>query len=247
VGQRLGIYDPGDLDHGAIDAVLRGLEERSDPDACFEALKRLVAYWHGPMSPADGMKADELKREMPRALRRWFEYAGRRPGILSGQNFLLGPAEIEDVEDDPRLIVFYVECQRCYEWATARTGEDPDVLGRNDSREPWQSEGTTVSQFLIQVCLFEAVFLAPYGATHSWIDEAVVTRLMAHLKPLPFAPWRWLESSRFYHGQGAFAFISGNGEDSGRRGASVWLAAKTEASLRFLDAFPDVEWDTRSF
>jgi hypothetical protein len=247
VGTRLGAYGPGGLDHTEVDAAVARLDEHADTDAWFDALKALVAYWHGRPSAADGFGAEDLARPMPASLRRWFAYAGRREGVMSGQNFLLAPHDIKDVDDDPRLILFYVENQSCYLWATERAGVDPEVFGRGDASAPWQPEGTRLSQFLVQACLFEAISChAPFGADVGGLDESTAQQVLASMRRLPFPGWLWLGESHFYYGSGAFAHVVVAGRPDGRR-FGLSLGAKTDGALAFLKQFDNLTWDRRSF
>ena len=116
----LGGLRPGDLDHAAVDAALARLRRPANVEVRLEVLRRVVAYWHGPIRPEDGF--DEAGLEgvvVPYPLRWWYKWAGRRPEVMSGQNHLLAPDRL-GAEDG--LLVFYAENQWCYQWGTAPEG-----------------------------------------------------------------------------------------------------------------------------
>ena len=178
---------------------------------------------------------------MPYPLRWWYRLAGRRKEIMSGQNWLLQPDQLK-IKDG--LFLFYGENQWCYEWATQPTGDDPPVYGRYNSTDPWQPEGMLLSEFLIQVCLFEAVMChTKYGASSAWIDADTMEEIARDdFGPLPIAPWGWCRM-HFWAGKGAFAFVADNGEHEGKYYYGAWFGAKTEHPLAFLKPFVSDEWE----
>ena len=180
---------------------------------------------------------------MPSVLKRWYGWAGRRKEIMSGQNFLKEPQGLK-LLDDGRLL-FYVENQGVYLWSTSADGTDPPVYGRfNEEGIPWTEEGVTFSEFLIGVCLFEAIMQAPYGASAAWATKETVTKIVAVLPPLALTPWRWpSDTSRFFGHNGAFMFVAPNGEAH----YSIWVGATTEAPLQFMKEVTDESWEYVSF
>ena len=233
-------FDPGTLDHGAVDSHLARLGATNDVHERLEILRKVVEYWHGSMGNDDGfdgVETDELRLPFP--LRWWYEFAGRRKEIM-GQYQLLGPTELRD---ENGLLVFYGENQWCYEWATEREGSDPPVFGRESDCDPFQREGLVLSEHLILACLFEAVMChSPYGAAASWLDEDVLREIEKHVPPIGVNPWGWL-STRLYAKGGAFMIAMDNGESEGKQGYSVWLGAKTEHPLQFLKPYVDEAWE----
>ncbi len=205
-------------------------------------LEKLVAYWHGQIRLEDGFSEKELNGlAIPYPLRWWYRRAGRRKKILSGQNLLLEPHKL--LVRDGRL-VFYGENQWCYEWATLFDGEDPPVFGREAITDPWEPEGIVLSEHLILACLFEATMChSPYGASASWLGEAVVNQIIEHIPPIAINPWRWNGSTRLYAKGGAFMFTMFNGEIDGEAVYSVWTGAKSEQPLQFLKPLIDKSWE----
>jgi hypothetical protein len=238
----LGGLKIGNLDHSAIDAALDRLREPTTIEDRLWVLERLVTYWHGEIQPEDGYSEEELKGlAIPDPLRWWYRRAGRRQKILSGQNLLLAPDKLL-IRD--KLLVFYGENQWCYEWGTVFHGEDPPVFGRESSTDPWEQEGIVLSEHLILACLFEATMChSPYGASASWLREAVLSRIIEHIPPIAINPWRWGGSGRFYAKGGAFMYTMPNGEIDGEQGYSVCVGAQTEHPLHFLKPFIDKDWE----
>jgi hypothetical protein len=146
------------------------------------------------------------------------------------------------VRDD--LLVFYGENQWCYEWGTLFEGEDPPVFGRESSTDPWEPEGIVLTKHLILACLFEATTChSTYGASASWLSEAVLSRIIEHIPPVAIKPWRWGGSARFYAKGGAFMFTMQNGQIDDEQSYSVWVGAKTEHPLQFIKPFIDNGWE----
>jgi hypothetical protein len=232
---------PESADPSAVDRALVQLQSPTTADARFSILQTLVEYWHGPIGPEDGLAEETLALfPMPALLRRWYRWAGRRSDILSGQNFLLVPERIE-IEDE--RLLFYVENQWCYAWATLPEGDDPPVFGRVDNAGPWQAEGVALSEHLIHACLFEAMFHAPYSADAAWLDEGTLKKIVTIIPQLAVPPWRWNGPTQFYAKGGAFMVSMANGDIDGKNGYSVWIGAKTQEPLLFLKPYLDEGWE----
>lgn len=109
-----------------IDQPLGRLPEPTTVRERLSILQELVQFWHGPIRPGDGIDDGELAGiAMPQVLHWWYRWAGKRDEILSGQNILREPREIE-VRDG--LLEFYVENQYVYQWGTLPDGDDPPSL-----------------------------------------------------------------------------------------------------------------------
>ena len=228
----------------ALDDALHRLGRHSTVDQRLAVLRQLIEYWDGPIGPASGYSAEELKGiQMPLPLRWWFKTAGHRQGLMSGQNLLLAPDELR-LDDDGRLL-FYIENQGVYLWSTTLIGDDPPVWGRvNEGHIPWSVEGMTLSEFLIGACLFQTVIGAPFGASAACADQCTLDRITAEIPPLPIVPWRWpANPSRFYAKNGAFMFVSPNFDNHGNEAFSIWVSAKTRQPLSFLKQIVDKEWE----
>jgi len=256
IWEEIGGFKTGDTDHAAVDAALDRLRDQTTTQDRREVLQRLVEYWHGAIGPNEGYLEDELRDfQMPTTLRWWYRWAGRRPEIMSGQNFLLTPTKEGQHRQrmvDDRLL-FYVENQWVYQWVTMPEGDDPPVLGRCKGDDRWESQRMTVSDHLILACLFEAIMChSKYGASAAWLDERKLKKISATMAPVAISPWRWPDDSRppghtrFFARNGAFMFAMGHGTLNGRPGYSVWLGAKTEQPLQLLQTFLDKDWEYMS-
>jgi hypothetical protein len=238
----LGEYDPGDTDPTELDRSLESLATAPTAAERLAVLDRVVAYWHRPIAPGDGYDEGGLAGlRLPGPLRWWFRRAGRRAEVMSGQNRLLKPDEMQ-MRDG--LLVFYGENQWCYEWATRVEGDDPPVFGREGESDPWRPEGVRLSEHLILAALFEAVMChSRYGASASWLPQAELDEIVRHVPALTVGPWRWGGEFRFYARGGAFLFTAPNGEVDGSLGYSVWIGAKTGHPLAFLKPLVDESWE----
>ena len=238
----IGGFSPGDLDHASIDAALDRLSYPLSTEERLWVLQQLVAYWHRPISPEDGLREQELQGlAMPHPLRWWYRWAGCRSDIMSGQNFLLAPGQLT-IKDG--LLEFYVENQYCYQWGTQIGGDDPPVFGRMKTTKQWEPEGTVLSEHLILACLFEATMChSHYGASASWLEQSVLDKIIEHIPPISVNPWKWGGSAQFYAKGGSTMYTMPNGEIDGKQGYSVWIGAKTEHPLRLVKPFIDKDWE----
>jgi hypothetical protein len=189
-----------------LTSIDRALDKLRGPTTVQErlgVLQELVQFWHGPIGPGDGIADGEVVGiAMPQPLRWWYRWAGKRDEILSGQNILREPRELE-VEDG--LLCFYLENQGVYEWGTLPDGDDPPVFGRysdanpwegrQDNSLPWKPENLRLSEHLILACLFEAVFChAEYSASAAWLDERTLAEISKTIPPIAIGPWGWFDS-----------------------------------------------------
>jgi hypothetical protein len=229
----------------ALDQSLHDLTSSSSVNERLAILRQLAEYWHGPISPDAGLAEEELQsKQLPYPLRWWYQLAGRRESMLSGQNKLLGPDELE-LDQDGRLL-FYVENQGVYLWSTLPEGNDPPVWGiLNEGDNQWIEEGMPLSEFLIGACLFEAIMQAPFGASAACADKSTLDKIIAELRPLSLVPWRWpWYPSKFFGRDGAFMFVAPNDDNFGNKGFSIWIGAKTEQPLTFLKPIVDKQtWE----
>jgi len=174
-------------------------------------------------------------------LRWWYRWAGKRDEILSGQNFLREPREI-DIRDG--FLRFYDENQGVYEWATLLHGEDPPVVGRLDDCDSWTAENLRLSEHLILACLFEAIFChAKYSASVAWLAERKLAEIIKTIPPIAIGAWGWFDS-KFFARRGAFMCAGVNDVVDGEKHYSVWIGAKTRKPLQFLKSHVDESWES---
>ncbi len=202
--------------------------------------------------------AEQLRRLPPAAAVGWFLYArhgipalpppaqpspipsllgqllalGRiHPAICSRQNRLIDPVEVDD-----GLLCFYVENQSVYRWAYQPDGPDPVVVGQSHDGDGWAAERQRLSGFLLQVCLFEAVFSAPYSASAAWLppEELAAVLELGRLRPV-LTPWRWPTWPTLFHASDeAIAVTSTRHTGAGTVGADVMVAAQRLEPLAYL-------------
>lgn len=232
-----------------LDSALNCIGDNSDTQTRLNLLKMLAEHFHSPIKPSDGISDDELNQwNLPEPLRWWYRLAGRRSEILSNQNHLLRPdKESPDGSRivDNKRILFCSENQGVYLWSVSWDGNDPPVWGQfNELDVPWTEEGMPLSEFLIELCLFEFIMQAPYGASVSWIDQNGLSKLTAKLPELSLAPWHWPAfPNRFYYHKGAFMIATPNDDLDDEKHFSVWIGAKSAAAVSFLKDFVDDTWD----
>jgi hypothetical protein len=162
---------------------------------------RFIELAFGPHLPEFGYLPSELAGiEMPAALRRFYQYAGRRPGLFR-QNSLRTPGMLSREAD---RVVFFDENQSVFEWATEVAGDDPAVWSREPGSHPeahpeleipdgpWVPEAAPLSSFLLQALLCEYTFgaaPATAGDNGNPIPPAELERVLAQLTEVPHGPW----------------------------------------------------------
>lgn len=184
---------------------------------------------------------------IPRPLRDWFELTSRWTAPVTTQNRVLSSPR-----PDQGKLVFWVENQGAWLWATTTDVDDPPVFDReNVDGQPWQRTGVPLSTFLLHVTVFEAIMGAPYGASACWVSPAQLAEILAPLRPLPMPDWRWPAAGhRLYAADGLLAFGGPNpgpgetAETAAMR--EVWLAADDPQRLVYLTEIVGVEWDAFS-
>lgn len=182
-----------------------GLGTTSTTDERIAAMRVFLERWFGlPDAPP-------LATGGPRALRTLRGIAGASE--VCAQNRL-----VEPVLEEGKL-VFYVENQHVCSWATEPEGDDPPVYTRqNDFRAKWEREAASLSEFLLQMLLVEAVFGAPFYASDVAIADP--KPVLRRLRPLPLAAWE-STGTRFHAASGVIAFTQPNGD-----GVDVWLGVR---------------------
>jgi hypothetical protein len=150
-----------------------------------EAVDWFLNAWHGiPALPSSPQPSP-----IPALLGQLLVLGRTHPTICGRQNRLIDPVEVDD-----GLWCFYVENQSAYRWAYQPAEHDPVVVGQYLDEGGWVAEQQRLSGFLLQVCLFEAVFSAPYSASAAWLppEELAAVLELGRLRPL-LTPWRWSE------------------------------------------------------
>jgi hypothetical protein len=210
------------------------------------SVRRFLVQWHGEREPGNGLPAAQLERiSLPEPLRDFYEFAGRWPVVMdeNGPIRLLPPTELVSEEGK---VIYCVENQGVYLWSTSPEGEDPPVWGRFDEAgEQWVEEEEPLSRCLLQSIIFQAVLLAPEGASVAWLESSELERVLRPLRALPLGNWRWpAYPTRFYAGEcGVLAVSCPNRGPEGGGQVSLWIGAQDQAALAYLDEFVDRSWE----
>jgi hypothetical protein len=202
------------------------------------ATRHFLTEWHGQHRPDYGSPPEEIGRRVPAPLRDFYEFAGRWPNVVV-QNRLLAPGEVERTG---RRLIFYIENQGVYAWATELEGTDPRVWGTWNNE--WYPEEEPLSRFLLQIVLFEAAFGAPGGAAAAWLDPKAHEALVSRLVALPLGAWRWPDyPTRFYARDDVVAVICPNRAPDSTDFVSVTVGARNAEALAFLEDLVDRSWE----
>jgi hypothetical protein len=207
-------------------AVQRG------PDACIALAAELAASL--PLTPpAKRRVAPEVTPAAPLAqLYRSVE----TDGAIGAQNRVLALAELWLEED---VLVFAEENQGVCEWGCASVGEDPEVLVRFPPHS-WLPEGLALSAFLLRFLVFEVLMSARVAESAPCLPTIARDRLIADMRPLPFAAAPWPDDPSRFHARGdALCFECPNGDGL----HSVWVGGATSEDLAFLRPHLGVAWD----
>jgi hypothetical protein len=210
---------------------------RSPPGTAAQFLRE----WHGEGLPASARAAEDVPEFVPAPLREFYVAVGNRPDAIV-QNRLIDPSELR-LQDGQLL--FYVESQAVYLWATEPAAQDPPVWGRENVPDAsWEEEGEPLSRFLVQVAVFETVMGADAHASAAWLDPENLTRVLAELVELHFAPWRWPDyPTRFFGREGVLAVVTPNRTPESADYVSINVGAKSDAALSFLEPHIDDAWE----
>jgi hypothetical protein len=129
----------------------------------------------------EGYGAEQLEHvALPSELQRYYRVAGHLP---TWNLHLVPPEEI--VVDDHGRVVFIVEEQGVYSFATQPAGDDPPVWLYEDQVQV--ELGERLNRFLLQYVVYEAVGQRFGG--WGWVRREDISSLLALLPPLPLEPW----------------------------------------------------------
>jgi uncharacterized protein (TIGR02996 family) len=167
-----------------------------------------IDQWHGqPIQPGDGFTDEELDaaearlgQRLPRALREWYAFAGRRRDVWSRQDRVWEPEYLR--RNDHGDLNIRTENQGCTRWyiRSADLGkEDPPVHGGEQDRQV----SPTVSAFALLVLVYEAKFTHHSGALEG-SDGEEQQEFVAKLGQFPgieacdLPMWYWFDSPKFF-------------------------------------------------
>ena len=172
--------------------------------ARWKQLRDFIAHWYTPIRAADGVTGDELAASeqrngvtMPQALREWYQMAGTRRELTSGQNEFRTPNTF-GTRVDGEYVVLYVENQDVCRWGIRRQDlvlEDPPVFLSDDVQDVWILETTTLSEFIFQVVVFEASIgtgtYGWHGLAEVTLDDEMIELLQQRFDQLHLSSWHW--------------------------------------------------------
>jgi hypothetical protein len=206
------------------------------------ALRVFARRWFGCREDSPEMELAHI----PLALRVLHGLVQGRRDIFI-QNKLVAPDQLAAGQGDESAhaealvgkTMFYVENQGVSTWAIDAGGEDPSVYKRTSEWDsPWVLESDSLSAFLIQVLVLEAVYAAPFNARHDGLGARGLAKLAKRVLPLPLPEWV-SDKTRFYGSAGVIGFSWPDGPDF-----HVWIGAKDRRPLEPLEEtvadWPDV-------
>jgi hypothetical protein len=172
--------------------------------ARWKQLRDFIAHWYTPITVGDGVRADELAAieqrngiTMPQALREWYQIAGKRRELTSGQNEFRTP-DTFGTRIDGEYVILYVENQDVCRWGIRLRDlalEDPPVFLSDDVQGTWILETTTLSEFIFQVVVFEASIetdtYGRHGLAEVTLDNEMIELLQWRFDKLHLSSWHW--------------------------------------------------------
>jgi hypothetical protein len=161
--------------------VEAGLFEVLSQEDAEATLVDFVRTWHG--EPAVAVNRED-EAERGEALRSSHDYFRAWPRLVVQDQLLSPPERLSDGR-----IMFLVENQAVYSWATDGTAGDSRVWGRwNEEGAPWVEHGERLGRFHVQVAVNEAIWGASHAATAGWLPRSEAEQVIGHLAELPYAP-----------------------------------------------------------
>jgi hypothetical protein len=201
-------------------------------------LQCFVRRWHG-IAPRDapGIAIGRATSQSPLVLWRFQrDYEDSLQQVVRLCRLL----PIDRLDTGSKPVVFCVENQGVYLWAAEDLTDNPRIVSRfNDTFAQWVLEAERMCRFLLQLCIYEAVQWAPFGAQASWCPESVMQQIELHFSPSRVGAWRWPEyPTRFFETDNALAVVTPN---SG--GFSIQCGGRTGDSLQCIADLVDDSWE----
>jgi hypothetical protein len=176
----------------------------------------------------------------------WFATISRWSRPVTFQNEVLHAA---DRWTEDGKTVFWVENQGVWLWAYEHGSDDPIVYDREaEDDEPWRSSNVSLSAFMLQIAVFEAILGSPHGASSVWVAQPQLDQILAPMAPVPGAIWHWpIDGYRFYAGNGTLASFGSNLDPAEQtedlETFDLFFAATNVERLAYLRDIPGVRWD----
>lgn len=180
----------------------------------------------------------------PTPLMRWYALAEMYNNQLTAQNSFRRPGSLA-VEQG--MVTFYVENQGVWLWSfLVDDSDDPIVFEReNEDHIGWSSTGTPLSQFLVEVAIFEAISGAQHAAVAWEAPLDCVSEVVRDLTPIKMRPWTWpARGHRFYASDRLIALTWDDSNDKSLPPQrTVHVAARDGADLTHVRAVDGIDWD----
>lgn len=212
-----------------------------------DSLVSFLTRWYGPADVPDAPVCADPR--LPGPLRDWFSTVARWSTAVTAQNTVL---DSRHMRLDAGKVVFWLENQGVWLWGFDPDTEelDPAVYDRENGGRGWQPTGVDLSTFLLHVVVFEAVWMARYGAGTAYISPTRLAAVLAPMTPIPGACWRWPPpSTRFYAGPHLLA-MAGSMDEPARPdepAREVIVAGTCAAAVSYLEQIDGVRWDSHSW
>ncbi|MET7301280.1 SMI1/KNR4 family protein [Embleya sp. NPDC005575] len=179
--------------HAALPAAL------ADRAGAWEFIRALAADRAKAIGAADGYDPAELDASaarlgvrLPTALRELYDLLGRRDDLTSNHDVLLAPDKLY-VEDG--VLVFREENQGVAWWGVRPDGEDPAVLARYDTAEPWSAWLPRLSVAAMEIVLSEILLFDDELVEAIELAPEEVDQLPEEMRELAFPGYPECEES----------------------------------------------------
>ncbi|MGI5174986.1 hypothetical protein ACQEVZ_01440 [Dactylosporangium sp. CA-152071] len=202
------------------------------------SLRQRMEAWYGPSDVADVAPVPPTI-DMPRALRSWYEVAGRWADAInpSDSTKVMSPEQL--YVEDGRL-VFMTEYIGDWAWATDTVGDDPAVYDRSDDDADWRFLSPGLGEFLHLFWLFNAVTSAPAVAVKHLARPKDLSSVQSGMHHIATVNWRCpLEVLKFYEADGTLAYIA---SDAGSPSAFINLGASTRSANPVFESIAGQSW-----
>jgi hypothetical protein len=201
-------------------------------DVAVDAPERFLLAWHGEPNRV-GVSNPSPELDLPEPIRRLHEAASRWPKAIV-QNELVPPRL------DGDRIVFYVENQGVYEWGAM----DDRVWGRAHGDPNWVEEEASLTAFILELLVFEAIMGADHGGSVAHLSREGLDAVVAPLDPMPHGAWRWPSYPTRFFGGGRGVLVMAGPNPPGEDGfLSVFLGAREADAIAYLDDVVDERWE----
>jgi hypothetical protein len=180
------------------------------------AVSQFISGWYHPLSSGDGYSDSEISLcqsalgiTFPRALREWYELAGKRKDVWCNQDSLLSMESLVAFgAEEQEHLIFYAENQGCESWSIQISDlhlEDPPVWAVcEDRRQVCESVSEFAIQTLLRECMWTGAFLAQADLEPADFDRTVQALLQTFTQcRISDRYWDVVEPIHFYEADDA--------------------------------------------